>query len=291
VRYKGFSFLPEGFGAALAVEFLRRGDAQIPAETLQRDLPSQWLAIPDNVQPESVPLSKLLAQMRTFLQINDPGYGIERCLYELNPSLPCQSPLVIQDYVVKIEELLPALDRAASRSDTKVRPMDRHIAAFVAARFNQDIDPHLRALAAPKVETSLIGMLSLLAYLQWKLRSPGLFGLSSWLGGLLGPAINTYHSRTTRRDIEREIPRLVRQGSLPELFDLIDNAEKRKKDNEGYAAARAEYVAAEAEARGIETKSPERMALTERKAQQTAATTSIIMSMFIIMMTFLVSAF
>jgi hypothetical protein len=290
VRYKGFSFLPEGFGAALAVEFLRRGDAQIPAEALQRDLPSQWLTIPENARPESVPMTKLFAQMRTYLQINDPGYGVERCLYEMNPSLPCQSPLIIEDYVVKIEELLPALDRTASRTDTKVRPIDRHIAAFVAARFNQDIDPHLRALASPKVETSLIGMLSLLAYLQWKLRSPGLLGLSSWLGGLLGPAINTYHSRTTRREIEREIPRLVRQGSLPELFDLIDNAEKRKKDNDGYASARAEYARAEAEARGIETKSPERMALTERKAQQTAATTSIIMSMFIIMMTFLVSA-
>jgi serine/threonine protein kinase len=290
VRYRGFAFMPEGFGAALAIEFLRRGDAQVPAEALQRDLPSLWLSIPDNVRPESVPLGKLFTQMRTFLQINDPGYGIERCLYELNPSLPCQSPLIIHDYVVKIEELLPALDRAVNRVDTKNRPMDRHIAAFIAARFNQDIDPHLRALAAPKVETSLIGMLSLLAYLQWKLRPGSLFGLSSWLGGLLGPAINTYHSRTTRREIEREIPRLVRQGSLPELFDLIDNAEKRKKDNEGYTAARAEYAAAESEVRGIESKSPERLAAAERKAQQTAATVSLVASMFVIMMTFLVSA-
>ena len=211
----------------------------------------------------------------------DLGYGYERCLYEFNPSLPCQSEIIIKNYVFEINDLLPALDAAANHTDTKIKPMDRHIAGFIAARFDEDILPHLKALAAPNKETATIGMLSLLAFLQWKLRVPTLFGLSSWVGGLLGPAINTYHNRTTRREIEKEIPRLVRKGSLPELFDLIDNAENRRTDSEGYEAVCAEYADAEVEIRDIEGSGTELQTKAENTAKQTAAMFSIIISMIV----------
>ncbi|MDP6885104.1 MAG: ABC transporter permease subunit, partial [Rhodospirillales bacterium] len=60
------------------------------------------------------------------------GYGIERCLYELNPGLPCQSPHLNHDYVTRIRDLLPALDETANRVSEKTLPIDRHIAAFIA---------------------------------------------------------------------------------------------------------------------------------------------------------------
>ncbi|MEK7244786.1 MAG: hypothetical protein AAB223_02060, partial [Pseudomonadota bacterium] len=230
IRYRGFAYMPDGFGPALAVELMRRGDVQAPVETILRELPNAWHTNSANFGPETPFAIKSFNEIRGYLQNNDPGFGVERCLYELNPSLPCQSPLVAEEYVSRTEDLLPALDRAASRTDPKTRPMDRHIAAFIAARFEQDIAPHLKAITSTRVETSLIGMLSLLAVVQWRLKQDGLLGLAGWIGGLLGPAINTYHSRSTRREIEKDLPRLVRQGSLPELFDLIDNAEKRRLD-------------------------------------------------------------
>jgi hypothetical protein len=286
IRYRGFAYMPDGFGPALAVELMRRGDVQAPVETILRELPAAWYNHTANFGPETPFAVKAFSEIRTYLQNTDPGFGIERCLYELNPSLPCQSPLVAEDYVSRIEELLPALDRAASRTDPKTRPMDRHIAAFVAARFEQDIDPHLKAIASSRVETSLIGMLSLLAVVQWRLKSDGLLGLAGWVGGLLGPAINTYHSRSTRRDIEKELPRLVRQGSLPELFDLIDNAEKRRLDLEGYNAAKAEFETAEAEIQKIEGTELQGMSGAVAKGQQTAAVISLVVS-FLIVMTFI----
>ena len=130
-------------------------------------------------------------------------------------------------------------------------------------------------------------MLSLLAFLQWKLKIGPLLGLSSWVGGLLGPAINTYHSRTSRREIEKEIPRLVRKGSLPELFDLIDNAEKRRDDAEGLEAAIAEYTAAEYEVRNIEGAGTERQTKAERTGKQAAAVISLVMAMFVISVLFI----
>lgn len=282
IRYKGLSFMPDGFGPAMAVEILRRGDVQVPTEVLSYEVPSIWYVLQTTVFPGASVQQREFLQMKGFLNIRDPGYGWERCLYEINPTLPCQSEHIVKDYVIDIEHLLPALDAAANRVDTKQSPMDRHVAAFIAANFDEDIHPHLKALAAPTPETSTIGMLSLLAFLQWKLKLTALFGLSSWVGGLLGPAINTYHSRSKRRDIEKEIPRLVRKGSLPELFDLIDNAENRKADQDGFAVSCAQFAAAEKEIREIEGSGTERQTKAELSGQQTAAVMSIVMAMIVI---------
>ncbi len=288
IRYKGIAVTIDGFGPALAVEHLRQGNMQACAEIIVNEFPVMWL---EN-QPETVlgmsDYQKAFRQLKGFIAINDLGYGIERCLYELNPSLSCQSNLVAEEYIDSLENLLPALDKAANRVDVKMRPIDRHIAAFIAANFDQDIYPHLNALGSKKEDTFLIGLLSLYAYLQWKLKNDTLFGLSSWIGGMLGPAINSYNNRNTRRDIEREIPRLVRKGSLPELFDLIDSAEKRKEDMEGYAAAKIEYADAELEASRIGASDDASSAVMDRKGQKAAAVTSVILTLVIGALTYLI---
>jgi len=281
IRYKGLAFTIDGFGSTLAVEYLRQGNLQIPAEAVVAELPGYWLDYQHEPPLGSSDHKKIFRQLKGFISINEMGYGVERCLYELNPGLACQSHLVAEEYIDQIEDLLPALDAAANRVDTKMRPIDRHIAAYIAARFESDIYPHLKALGAEREETVLIGMLSLYAYLQWKLKIDPLLGLSSWIGGMLGPVINTYHNRNTRRDIEREIPRLVRKGSLPDLFDLIDNAEKRKEDTEGYTAARIEYANSEIEAAKIDDSEEASAENMERKGQQSAAMTSIVLTFVI----------
>jgi hypothetical protein len=103
------------------------------------------------------------------------------------------------------------------------------------------------------------------------------FGLASWVGSLLGPAIRTYHSRTTRRELEHEIPRLVRQGSLPELFDLIENPERRQQDVQGYADAEDHFEAAETEVAEIEGEDESWAEHAQAVGRQSAAMSSVIM--------------
>ena len=291
IRCKGFSFMPDGYGPALANEFLQRGTAEIPVEILKLDLPLIWYSFQRSVFAGASVQQAEYIKLRGYLSINEPGYGFERCLYEINPSMPCQSEFIVKDYIFNIDDLLLALDAASNHIDTSTSPMDAHIAAFIAARFEEDIHPHLKALASPTQETATVGLLSLLAFLQWKLRVNALFGLSSWVAGLLGPAINTYYSRTTRRAIEREIPRLVRKGSLPELFDLIDNAENRRTDSDGYEAAATEYAAAEYEIRDTEGTGSERQTKAERTGKQSAAVLSIVLMFIVVSVLFIAEMF
>lgn len=251
IRYKTFSFLPDGFGTAMAIEYMRKGNFQIPGEILARDLVSYWFASQENRTPDMNSMDKSFQTLRGFAKINEWGYGMERCLYELNHSLPCQSDILRNTYVGFIEDLLPSLDSVADDVDNRSRPIDKHIVAYVATHLKYDITPHLKAISDPSEQTSLIGMLSLYALMQWRQKIETLYGLSSWLGGLLAPAIGTYHSRTTRRKIEQEIPALVRQGSLPELFDLIDNAERRTIDKHDFEEAQIAFAQAEAEIGGM----------------------------------------
>ncbi|MEP0339691.1 MAG: hypothetical protein ABJ388_07705 [Alphaproteobacteria bacterium] len=291
IRFKGFSFMVDGFGAAFAMDLLRTGDPQIPAEIIAKDIPDLWFQSQLAYAPEASIHQKNFSQLKIVLNNKDPGFGIERCLYESNPSLPCQSPLLLQEYVLDTDHLLPALDRAANTQDLKSKPLDRHVAAFITARFKEDINPHLKALASENPDTQTIGMLSLLAFIQWKLRVEPVYGLASWVGGHLGPAINAYHSRSTRKEIEREIPRLVRRGSLPELFDLMDNADRRREDIEGFEDAVAEFTAAELEIQDIEGRGEEQLTKAERTGQQAAAMGSILVTMCIVMILFMIKVF
>jgi len=203
IRFKHFSFLPDGFGVAMAVEYLRKGNFQIPGEVLARDLIGFWATVHEKKTVEISATERTFVSLRNFARINEMGYGMERCLYELNQTLPCQSPLLNKTYVDHIDDFLFAMDEIADHTDKRSRPMDKHIAAFIDTHFKYDVTPHLKALSDPHEETSLIGLLSLYALMQWRMKVPALYGLSSWLGGLLAPAIGTYHSRTT--DTNRNI--------------------------------------------------------------------------------------
>lgn len=276
IRYKEFSFMPDGFGAALAVEFMRKGNFQIPSEILARDLAGFWFSAQDSLNNDLSSYDSTFSNLKSFFMIKEMGFGIERCLYETNRSLPCQSELLQKRYVDHIEDILADLDEVASEVDKQSRPMDKHIAAYIATHFKFDVSPHLKALSDPKPETSLIGLLSLFALMQWRLKNQSLYGLARWMGGLLAPAIGTYHSQSTRGSIEREIPALVRQGSLPEMFDLIDSAERRKQDEVDFEDAQAEFAHADGEIQNISGNQEHQKSSAQLAGERATAVTSII---------------
>jgi hypothetical protein len=162
-------------------------------------------------------------------------------LYELNESMPCISPFTVDDYVIEIRDLLPALNSTNKKGDGKVWPIDRHIAAFIGARSNFDVDRQLSDITLPDPGKATMAMLNLLAVIQWRVGQSGLFGLASWVGGLMQPAINSFHSREKRRALEKEIPQIVREGSLVDLARLLDSPEERFKDSQGFEQARLDW--------------------------------------------------
>lgn len=136
IRYRGLAVMPDGFGAALAVAMIERGDASVFAEAIRRDVPRYWFEAAKDIDPEQGALEKVFSQFKKYIQSTEFGQGLERCLYDLNHTLPCHSPLIESEYVTDPKRLLGALDRVSKRSDSRQLPVDRHIAAFVNARIS-----------------------------------------------------------------------------------------------------------------------------------------------------------
>ncbi len=279
IRYKGFHAMPDGFGSALAFMAAEQRDLWLITECIMREVPKLWLSEREKYSPENSLLEQNFRELRDFLRSPLVGAGLERCLYALNETLPNQSPLLAEEYVTEIRELLPALDRAAKKTDHTSWPCDRHVVAYMACNLNYDISKQLLALNDPDPAMSALGMLNLFAILQWRLGPQELYGLTSWVGGLLGPVINSYHSRERRRALEREIPRLVRQGSLLELYRFVDAPEERQKDMDGFTWAQSEWAAAEQEVQDLESAKDVRDEAGVRVGKQTAAMASVLIAL------------
>ena len=282
IRYKNLSFMPDGFGPVVGAELAVTDHGHVSAEALTRELPTFWLNYQNEQTTAGTIAIRTLSQVRGFLLNREIGYGIERVLYELSRGAACQSPVIARDNVIEIGDLLPALDGAAKRVDPKTRPIDRHIAAFIGARFSQDVSSTLQALAMSDHRSVAAATLSLLSLLQGRLQAGPLFGLAGWIGAHLAPAIAAYHSRSTRRELEREIPRLVRQGILGEIYDLVESRDKRKYDADGYRSAIAEYGAAKAELQSIQNTAGSASRRAEEMGQQTAAMTAITVMLIVV---------
>jgi hypothetical protein len=280
IRYKGFNAMPDGFGSALATLMAQKGDNRLFVEMILREVPKLWFEGRPSYQPDNSLMDANFRELKGYLAQTPMGFGLERCLYELNDALPCQSPLVGEEYVVEVKELLPALNSAAGkRADNKAWPVDRHVAAFMGARMRSDIDRNLTQLGDADPAKGLIALLNLFAVLQYRLGPESLPGLASWMGALVTPVVGAFHGREKRKELEKEIPRLVRKGSVVEIYNLLDNAEARDKDSAEFAWAQAQYHAAEEEIRRILSDDEERQKEAERVGKQTAAVTGIVVAL------------
>ena len=84
---------------------------------------------------------------------------------------------------------------------------------------------------------------------------------------------------------------MVRNGSLPELFDLIENTSDRKSDAKGFEEATMEYAEAEFEIRELRDTKNNRQLIADKQGKKTAAVLSIIIAMIVTSILMIVKLF
>jgi hypothetical protein len=285
ITYKDISYMPDGFGSAMATEMLRGGNAEIYTESIINGIPDIWYTTSDGTNPYQYTEIEFYSKMIGYLQKAGPGFGIERCLYESNTGFACQSPIIVKENIFSIDFLLQSLNAAEKRVDTKNSPIDRHIAAFIAARSKADMDEPLSKLGDLDDTIKTLSMLKLLVDLQKTMNTGTLLGLAKWVGGLMGPVIKLYHSRAKRKEVEAAVPKIVRSGSLSELLSLLDNPLEKEKDEENYLTAVDEFGETADEIEKIKGNTGPESESGDRTSKQAAAIISgLIMILLIIIM-------
>ncbi|MGF7213443.1 hypothetical protein GGE65_008085 [Skermanella aerolata] len=279
IRYKQKAVMADGFGAALADAFVRNEGYQALGEAISAQLPSFWVNMQPEFKAEHVPLVQAFDGLRTQLERLGSGYGIERVLYELNPMMPCYSAMVRNHMVTSGNELLSALEEVAEQPGRPREPMDRHIAAFLIARYRK-LDERLIVLTTPGGEDlrRISALLNVLADVQKRFGPVSLPGLCAWMVELMGPAIERFHSRSHREKLQNEAMRMAQEGNLAVLLKLIDDPAAIRKDEIEFTKARRQFQLAKREVDKLKIEISDREEIAETSGRQIAAVVSSIVA-------------
>lgn len=246
ISYRGYAVNIDGIGYAVAAAANRQDTRQKLSEMIANKLPSSWFNTAGAVRGDLSRQQGTIERMSTYMAQAAPGFGYERVLYELNPFMHCLSPLIETRMIIEPDELLPAIEAAVQDKIPASEPMDRHIAAFIAARFRQITDKWLRPLGNDSDNFArIVGQVRLLAFLQGIANNGPLPNLCRWLEIHLRPTFSQFHNLKKRKKMLEELGKAAQSGIIARMMSLVEDTQALAKDEQGYRAAIAGHNRAE----------------------------------------------
>lgn len=278
VCYQGIRVNVTGLGTLLA-EAMQRGQPMTPyADLLRGRLPQLWMNEQPQLNAGQLQVRRILEEVEKHIEKTGAGYGLERALYEFEPVTPCRSPMIADFCVIHLVDLLPALDAALPGLPSDTVPMDRHIAAFIAARLRRPCDHELGMLNQGAGQTEAerrIAVVRMLAVVQSAYPNRKLPRLTENLVGILTPALASFHHARTRAQAEKEMRAYARDCDLAGLALVFDpEGPSRRADDLGYTAAKSTYQHLLRERKWLEEGGLTHPLRTQPVGQRAAAVTS-----------------
>ncbi len=243
LRVKNFSCALDGIGTQLAYAFAhdKKEIKHIIFCILNFGVIFEWSNI-SKVLKEGRYQDHLFALQRCADMIGKKGYGfgLERSLYELNPTVCCQSSLVFEEAMLSVPHLLHYLDGS---TNIKGDLIDKQIAAFVASRVELPSAIRVKSLEKfPDLANHIhIQSLALYALAQQRAEVKKLSGLAEKLQSRLEEIIEIFHSKNIREEIYKNIKNPVKQGSLVQILKVVTNANFVYRDKAGFRKAKEDY--------------------------------------------------
>ncbi len=244
VRYRGLSICRDGFGAAVAAA-LSSGDIGLQqklSDLFASNYLSGWEAWDDREGQDSDRGANFGA-IRSYVENSAPGFGLERCLYELNTATPCLSPPIAAAGALELGDLLQAIEDALENPKDDFEILDRHIAAFVASRSTDAVKaiPQLAVEGGDPAERRL-KVLGLFAIIQHVTKTGSLPNFCKWMAARMPPVIDLYHSRSRRRELTEAVELAVVNGDLVDMHNSVGAPRIMQQDRAERLAAANEYA-------------------------------------------------
>jgi hypothetical protein len=242
--WRGAALMPDALGPVLAETMLGRGEQGLSLGDLEELIDSlaisHWGAVCGDRHVDPTALERMARRYRVMRRSSALGAGTERLLYELNPALPCLSPLLGGRMVTTLPALLSALEQIAPTLPAGTLPVDRHIAAFIAVQVDGRLDAELAAISeAGSPAEAAVAAIHVFALLQRMHARGAMPALGRALGDLASPAARSWHEKARREQAVAELSRVAAAGDLTALHALLADPALRQRDRAGFAAAAA----------------------------------------------------
>lgn len=239
IRMRSFRAVLDGIGPLLSARFNDPETVELFTRIVDANLPAFWMELCLKPKPEYYRHASSFERVRSYIETPLMGHGVERALYDLNPTTPCRSPLLENDFVVNLDQLLPSLEHlAVSNPGILGNVVDTHIAAFIASRVKTTLTSEFRALHDPEdAFDAALAATRLLSVVQDNSTAEPAPVLCGYLAKLLQPGVDQYHNRTRRSEKLEELRTAAETGSFSRLLAIIDNYEDRTNDEYEYRAS------------------------------------------------------
>ncbi|MEP4884733.1 MAG: hypothetical protein ABJ215_00020 [Alphaproteobacteria bacterium] len=280
IRFRSMVVMPDAIGQASIPAVQSKEMSADYTDLVLGKLMSFWHECQARPKTWMLTASEVVGKAAIFLADTAPGFSIERCVYELNPALPCLSPQLKGRVPLQPRELMECIERHAETGELL---FDRHIAAFLAARITGRIDRELHDYGSATSDIEKISaQLRLLAFVQNKNSAVVTKELFKIFLEELQPAINCFRNVTLREEIMKDSKKAASKGRLADLIRIVDNSKRRRWDERGAAAAGHRYAALAAEINKMQTDEKRLQRQANLLGGQIAANVSIIVSVLVV---------
>ncbi len=245
--FKGLVFTLDGIGDYLAAYFYDTQKRSNAAALLSSKALLFWLSLKEQKSPQVLRFNKLYQESATFLSKRGMGFGIERCLYELNPHIPCLSPLLNALAMDDRSDMLDALNHYAAHNPRQLSsklPVDRHLVAYAATHYDFIKDDFLNGFPDERAskEQKIIGCLRFLSLIEKNTDPRSLKDLYDWVHNLSLQSIGIYRSKKRRDIIKKLLESQHNPCPIDRLLDWIDNTTEKKRDMDEFMEAKKHHI-------------------------------------------------
>lgn len=240
IRMNKIALYPDGIGQFLSECFHKEMHAELSmtAEIVMNDLSAYWAEFQPSQTTEQQEVIWRIQKMRVIINNHSVGLGMERCLYDLNPHIPCQSHLTKEYHVTGLQQLLFTLDAIAPGKDASSSILDRHLAAYLTAKMGLFKDQKSFELKekAELMNNQELKIIRLLAKAQERTHVK-LPGLTLWIGLRILSMVEHIHSRRFRKNITSDIRKYADEGKISYVLQIFFNEKLLGEDNSGFLNA------------------------------------------------------
>jgi hypothetical protein len=242
IRYRELRATVEGLGALIGSYLDDENMRDLFGKTLREKLPGFWQQNQRRLTEVEEKFVGDYEHARSNVDRIGLGLGIERVAYDLNPNLPCRSPIFETDYLVEVDGMLPALQFIAVSTGELKSLVDRNGAAFLASKMARQVTADLRDLDN-KVDphVSLIAAVKILATIQDRVSKHDFVDLSGVIASMLEPSIKRFHSRSIRKRVRDGLKKATRTGRLSRLVEAVNDPRDVAADANAFQQAVAVY--------------------------------------------------
>ena len=251
IRFRDMKVMPDAIGPAAIHAVMQTSLSSDYTDMILGKMMNFWHEKQARPKTWMLAAAEVVDKATNYLSDTAPGFSIERCVYELNPALPCLSPQLRESVALQPRELVETLERHAESGELL---FDRHVAAFLAARITGRIDRELHDLARAADDNERgVAQLRLLAFVQSKNSSAPAKHLYRMFLEKLQPMVSSYRNVRLREEMIKDAKKAAPKGVLNDLVRILDNAKKRRWDERGFVAAGRRYAALAAEIKNMQT--------------------------------------